>query len=178
MNIEELKVWFFDKLYSCYPVARDYYSDSIFWFYDEQFIRNMKLCKLSGTDVKLPGNVSGVCLFQQDKKYKYLCCDYDYIWSVFEKEYSYIYSDVQSLIKSWLEDELKMNVYKLATGSYFINMMLEDELKMSVYKPTLSWWYDFKDDLYDESRIKVYTPRNKFLSTDDLIYDDLYVYSK
>ena len=74
MSEEELKVWFFDRLNSCYPVIHDDYPNRLYWFYDEKFIRKMKLCRLSGTEVKLPVNVNGRCLFEQDIKNKYLYC--------------------------------------------------------------------------------------------------------
>ena len=111
MSEEELKKWFFDKLYNCYPVKHDDYPDDIFWFYGDQFVRKLKLSKLSGEEIGLPSKVSGICLFDQYIKNKILYCDYDEIWTVFYKEYSDNYNDIQSLIKSWLEEEAKLNVY-------------------------------------------------------------------
>ena len=87
MSEEELKVWFFDRLNSCYPVKHDDYPDDIFWFYGDQFVRKLKLSKLSGEKIELPSKVSGRCLFYQDIKNKILYCDFDEIWIVFNKEY-------------------------------------------------------------------------------------------
>ena len=111
MSEEELKVWFFDRLNSCYPVIHDDYPNRLYWFYDDQFVRKIKLCRLSGEKIELQSNVSGICLFDQDIKNKFLYCDYDEIWSVFYKEYCDNYNDVQRLIKSWLEEDEKLNVY-------------------------------------------------------------------
>jgi hypothetical protein len=43
MSKEELIKWFWNKFKSCYPVYHEKYPDSIFIFYDEQFLRQKKL---------------------------------------------------------------------------------------------------------------------------------------
>ena len=68
----------------------------------------MKLSRLFDVEIKLPSKVSGVCLFEQDRKNKYLWCDYNEICYVFYKEYNDNYIDVQSLINGWLEEEVKI----------------------------------------------------------------------
>lgn len=103
----ELKQWFFDKLYNCYPVKNSEYPDSIFWLYDDQFIRKMKLCRLSDKEITYPSNITGKCLFEQDIKYKYLHCDFDEIWRFFYNEGYNGYDTVKQLIKNWLICELK-----------------------------------------------------------------------
>ena len=104
MSEEELKVWFFDRLNSCYSVKHDDYPDRLYWYYDEKFIRNVKLCRLSGEKIELPSKASGRCLFDQDIKNNILYCDYDEIWKVFYKEYRCNFYDVKRLINSWLEE--------------------------------------------------------------------------
>ena len=54
MTTDELKIWFFDKLNSCYPVIHDDYPNCIFWFYDDSFVRKMKLSNISGKNLILP----------------------------------------------------------------------------------------------------------------------------
>ena len=135
MSEEELKVWFFDRFNNCYPVKHDDFSNRLYWFYDEQFVRKIKLCRLSGEKIELPSNVNGICLFDQDIKNKYLHCDFDEIWTVFNKEYSDKYDDVQRLIKSWLEEAAKMKVYIPHSYHFKSAYWLEEEAKMKVYTP-------------------------------------------
>lgn len=111
MTEQELKGYFFDKVYGCYPVKHDEHPDSIFWFYDELFVRKIKICKIIGREITLPNKITGKCLFEQDKKNRILWCNYNEIWYVFYNEYSNNYDDIQILIKSWLEEEAKFNAY-------------------------------------------------------------------
>ncbi len=46
--------------------------------------------------------------FEHDKKTKYLWCDYDKIWSVFEKEYGMKYEEIQVFIKEQVTEHLKL----------------------------------------------------------------------
>ena len=111
MTKEEISNWFINKLTSCYPVKHYDYPDSILWFYDENFIRKIKLCKLNNQYISLPNKVSGICLFEQNIKNKVLSCDYNEIWCFFKTNYINNYSDIQSLIKDLLSDTTKLNVY-------------------------------------------------------------------
>ena len=133
MSEQELKEWFLYKLYGCYPVKHDDYPNNIFWFYDEQFIRKLKLCKLNNKEVSLPLKVKGVCLFDQDLKNEILWCDYDKIWSFFYKEYRNNYDDVQSFIKNVLEEEAKLNVYTPEDARCHDRAWLKEESKINVY---------------------------------------------
>ena len=164
MDVEELKVWFFDKLYSCYSVKNDDYPNNIFWFYDESFVRKVKLYKLNNKEISLPLKVKGkgVCLFDQDLKNKSLWCDYDEIWSVFEKEYMYNYIDIQSLIKGWLEEDSKLNVYTPAFNFLCHTKGLEEDSKLNVYTP-FSVSFKTLVLLEEDSKLNVYTPRNGFV---------------
>ena len=157
MTEQELKKWFFDRLNSCYPVIHDDYPYDIYWYYDEQFNRNIKLCKISGTEIKLPSKISGVCLFEQDMKNKYLYFDYDEIWSVFNKEYSYKYNDVQRLITNWLEEAEKMKVYTPIKQYYLAADSLKEVEKMKVYTPIVHSG-DYCSVLEEVEKMKVYTP--------------------
>ena len=157
MSEQELRIWFFDMLYSCYPVKHDDYPNSVFWFYDDKFIRKIKLCKLSGNSIKLPSKVKGKCLFEQNIKSRYLWCDFDEIWSVFYKEYKNNYNDVQSLIKSWLEEESKLNVFTPPVAESFGSRLLEEESKLNVFTPYK--WKSINDArLEEESKLNVFTP--------------------
>jgi hypothetical protein len=156
MNKEELKGWFFEKLYNCYPVKHDNFPDRLFWYYDDKYIRKVKLNKISNKKVYPPNKVSGVCLFEQDLKKLILLCNYNNIWLYLYKNYSDDYSDVQELIKSWLEEESRMNVY---TPHLIVvpNAQMLEESRMNVYTPMILFSL-LKNALEEESRMNVYTP--------------------
>jgi hypothetical protein len=165
MTEQELKIWFFDKLCSCYPAKQDDIPDSIFWVYDEQFIRKMKLCKINNQKVKLPNKVNGICLFEQDTENRYLYCKTNEIWSVFILNYSNKYLDIQKLIKGWLEETNKLNLYTPNGGGIFRFTELEDTNKLNLYTPPnhIRNW----DILLEETnKLNVYTPneQNLFLN--------------
>ena len=48
-------------------------------------------------------------LFEQDSRSDVFWCNYDKIWSVFEKEYHMKYEEIQSFIKDMMEKHLKMS---------------------------------------------------------------------
>ena len=156
MNTEELKKWFFNMLYSCYPVIHSDYPDDLFWYYDESYIRKVKLSKLSGDEITLPTKIKGVCLFNQDIKSKILYCDYDVIWLVFYKEYNNNnYSEIQELINGWLKEESKLGVYTATAQSRECQWQLKEESKLGVYTATqadLCHFYFLEED----SKLNVY----------------------
>ena len=156
MNIEELKDWFFDKLYSCYSVKHDDHPDNIFLYCDELFVRKNKICKITGREITLPNKITGKCFFVFNLKNKYLWCDYHEIWLFFFKEYSENYYDVQSLIKSWLVEESKLQIYTPIILSEFYTYMLKEESKLQIYTPNCVD-FQFSQMLEEESKLKHYT---------------------
>ena len=76
MNKEELKNWFWNKFNNCYPVMHKNYPKSIFMFYDPMFVRQKKLCRITGEELSYPTDVKGICLFEQDYKNGYLYMNY------------------------------------------------------------------------------------------------------
>ena len=138
MTKEEISNWFINKLTSCYPVKHYDYPDSILWFYDENFIRKIKLCKLNNQYISLPNKVSGICLFEQNIKNKVLSCDYNEIWCFFKTNYINNYSDIQSLIKDLLSDTTKLNVYTPYCIELRFCFKLSDTTKLNVYTPQSS----------------------------------------
>ena len=110
MTKEELKTWFFNKYNSCYLAKHEEYTQSIFMYYDPQFIRQKKLCRLTGEQIEYPSKVSGVCLFEQDYKTGYLYMNYENITSFLFENYSYKILDIRVLINGWLKefDNLKV----------------------------------------------------------------------
>jgi hypothetical protein len=87
------------------------------------------LCRLSGEEISLPKKVEGICLFEQDLKKLFFLCHYDHIWSYLYNNYSNKYSDVQELIKNWLDEVSKINLYTLSENR-IKGIDLEEESKI------------------------------------------------
>lgn len=105
MTDDELKKYFWNKFNSCYPVKHLDYPDSIFLYYDEQYIRKIKLEKINNKQQTTKSTITGYCLFEIDSNQNYINCDYDKFWCFFEDKYSMEYMK----IKSFLEEIIKKN---------------------------------------------------------------------
>lgn len=75
MKHNEIVDLFWDKFNSCYKVKLDCQPDIIYYFYDESYARKKKLCKISNKPITSPNEVTGVCLFEQNKRNKTLHID-------------------------------------------------------------------------------------------------------
>ena len=136
MTEEELKIWYWDEFNSCYPVVHSDYPESVFWFYDEKFIRKTKLCKLNNSEITFPKKITGKCLFEQDFKNKWLNCEYDEIWMFFYTNYSANYHYVQSFIKNMLKETDKISALTPSyTYTYDLSMLKETD-KISALTPS------------------------------------------
>ena len=51
MPNQELIEWFNNYFYNCYYVKHDDYPESIFMFYDKNYIRKQKLAKIEGKNI-------------------------------------------------------------------------------------------------------------------------------
>jgi len=122
MKEQEVIKWFWDKYNSCYPVAHTDYTHSIFMFYDPQFIRKIKLCKLSGTIVN-PSKVSGICLFEQDWENKVFYSNYDEIYQFLYDNYHCNYNKIRDFIKDRLNDADKLS--RLTTTKPWVSFNAE-----------------------------------------------------
>ena len=170
MTKEELTIWFWNKFNSCYPVIHDDYPDSIFWFYDERYVRKIKLCKLNNQKIISPNKVIGTCLFEQDFKTKYLWCNYDDIWLFFKQNYKDNYNDVQLLIKEILSDTTKLNVYTSNLNFTYSNFILSDNTKLNVYT-SHNFILNKKVGLSDTTKLNVYTPYQILYSESNQLSD-------
>lgn len=165
MNEEQLKKWFFDKFNSCYPVKHDNLPESIFWFYDELFIRKIKICKLNNQIVKTPSKVTGICLFEMDFKNDWFNCDYDYIWTVLKDKYINNYDDIQALIKKWLIDDNFSNITPRQGTAIGSARSITDKLS------TLIPIYQFPDErsmLIDTYKLSSMSPQWDIINTEKL----------
>ena len=159
MRKEELKDWFWDKFNSCYCVKHDDLSDSIFMIYDINFIRAKKLANIINKDVEYPTEVKGVCLFEQDLKNEWLCCDYEKIWTFFKNNYSGNSQEISDLIKGWLEEHNKLKI--LTPNSWYsIGVIaLEEHNKLKILTPMYLYFHQFSM-LEEHDKLKVLTPKN------------------
>jgi len=164
MTNDELKIWFLDKINSCYPVKHDDFTNNFFLYYDVQFVRKIKLSKINNQDIKYPSKIKGDCLFELDTKNEYIYCDYDKIWSFLESNYSSNYDDVQSLINGWLNDIEKMNVYTTSGSVLFLKIPLKDIEKMNVYTPSIAA-QPLGSLLKDIEKMNVYTSEGTEVKT-------------
>ena len=134
---EELKKWFWEKFNSCYYVTHKDYPKSLFMYYDEKFIRNIKLCKLSGKKITRPNKPSGICLFEQDYKNEYFFINYCEITSFLYENCSYEWLETKELIITWLKETEKMCILSpTLTLKWQISMLkLKETEKMCILSP-------------------------------------------
>ena len=113
MNNRELSIWFWNKFNSCYPVKHEYYPNIILWYYDDNYIRKCKLCKVNNTEIILPDKVIGKCLFEQDTNNKIIYCNYKEIWSFFynNSNKKIEFSDIKKILNNILCKKTKFNEY-------------------------------------------------------------------
>ena len=132
--MDKLKTWFWDKFNSCYLVKHEDYPESIFMYYDPQYVRKMKLAKISGEEI-YKNNITGLCLFEQDWKNKWFYCNFVEIWDYLYDNYSKNYTDAEQFITDRLEEHTKMSVLTPCPISYCLTRLLEEHTKMSVLTP-------------------------------------------
>lgn len=154
MTKEEITKWFIDKFNSCYPVKHDDLPYSIFYYYDEKYIRKLKLCKLNNKYFTSPTEVKGYCLFEQDAATEDLWCDYLEIWAFFKKNYINNYDEIQSLITEILSDDNKLNVYTPDPAHTNINDKLSNKSKLNVYLPKLKKAH-FHTEISNKSKLSI-----------------------
>lgn len=151
MTKDELKTWFYEKLFSCYPVKNDEYPNSIFWYYDDKFIRKYKISKVGNKEIKLPKKVNGICLFETDIENKFLYCDYSEIWTFIGYNYNitYDYLSIQYIITDFLSDFSTMT---LEYVKYSCLNILNDNL-MKIYTPKANTMFLTKTNIYNNLKI-------------------------
>ena len=134
--MDKLKTWFWDKFNSCYLVKHEDYPESIFMYYDPQYVRKMKLAKISGEEI-YKNNITGLCLFEQDWKNKWFYCNFVEIWDYLYDNYSKNYTDAEQFITDRLEEHTKMSVLTPVTDFFDKYKALEEHTKMSVLTPCM-----------------------------------------
>jgi len=156
MNKEELIDWFCDKYNSCYPVIHPDCPQSIFMFYDKQFVRNFKLCKLSGASIKLPSKVTGICLFEQNMHYKLFYYNYNEIHQFLYKNYNNSSTEINKFIKNILNDTNKLQVLIPYCNPAVDNLFLDNTNKLQLLTPHII--SSNMEGLNDDNKLQLLTP--------------------
>jgi len=134
MTKQEAISWFWNKFNLCYSVQHYEYKENIYMFYDEQFIRQKKLSKLSGKENKIPNKIKGVCLFELDLKNNFFWYDYNEIYLFLFYNYSCNSDIINSLIFEILKDTIKSNELIFGYKMLWTTMMLKDTNKLTIIK--------------------------------------------
>ena len=130
---QELVCWFKNYFDNCYYVKHDDYPDSIFMFYDINYIRKQKLAQLEGKYHVEKTDVTGVYLFEQDWKNNYLWC-YDFIWQYLMDHYSVNYDDIESFIKQILVNISSFKMLSPKLTDYILDSDFIDYRKINIIK--------------------------------------------
>ena len=137
INKDELIKWFWEKFNSCYLVKHDDYPESVFMYYDPQYIRKLKLANISGnkTNKTDKTDITGICLFELDWKNEIFCYNYYEIWHYLYLNYSIKYDEIQQFISDRLKEHPKMSVLTPSQFSILAQHALKEHPKMSVLTP-------------------------------------------
>jgi len=117
MTIDDLKHWLLNKFILCYPVVKEEYHYQIYWYYDESYIRKIKLLNLNNINnisnytLQLNHKINGDCLFIQDIKNKFIWYDNKYILNFLKSNYNDDFIELTDLINNTLNDIPIFNNY-------------------------------------------------------------------
>lgn len=134
---EELIKYFWKKFNSCYPVTYIEESNSIFFFYNESYIRKLKLYKLNKQKIIPQSKVTGNCLFKINKDINVLQCDYSKIVENFIIKHSICDTDIRIYLDREIRkiDYLFNYVVKFSYIDYF-NPFIKTSQKFIIYDRT------------------------------------------
>lgn len=120
---QELIDWFNNYFDNCYCVKHMEYPNSVFMFYDINYIRQLKLAKLEGREL-IKNDVTGVCLFELNYDNKRCYADYETIWIYLRDNFIPKYEEILTFINNRLEEHHINNVLVCSTR---IRMALTDK---------------------------------------------------
>ena len=109
MKEQELIGWFNNYFDNCYNVKNDAYPESIFMYYDINYVRQLKIAKLEGKEIPIKIDITGVCIFEQNWNNFTFNCDYGIIWYFLQKNYIDVYYHIRSFIENILIDNSELN---------------------------------------------------------------------
>ena len=110
MNKEEAKMFIIQKMNECVLMKHKNYPESIIYIWDKQLLREKKLRRVLKKNelIDFKPNKYSIELFEADFKNKYFWCESNKIWSFLEANYNDNYNEIQSLVKSVLEEQDKL----------------------------------------------------------------------
>jgi hypothetical protein len=168
-----------EKFLQCIPFKHDDYPNSIFYGIDKQVTRQKKLNRILGKNDEIIIDKPSKDIewqFEQDKKNKYFCVDYDNLWSFFVKNYGYNNQEIRELFDGWLKDTEKFKQYTTTGPAAGFSVALKDTEKITyLYFNKGSWLKDtekFKqyltsggmdivvEQLKDTDKLKQYSTRD------------------
>ena len=101
--------WFNDHFNDCYYVTHNEYPESLYMFYDKNFVRQQKLAKLEEKKI-LKTDITGHCLFELNWETKCFNSDYYNVWCYLRDIYNIKYYDFQIFINERLTELSNMNI--------------------------------------------------------------------
>ena len=126
-------------------------------FYDVNYVKQLKLAKLEGKDYMEKTNITGVCLFEQDWKYKWFRCDYSLILIYLRDNYSFNFTDFKLFIRNRLEEHSKMNILTPNHRLLSLSKRLEEHSKMNILTPD-THLRTTQNDLEEHSKLSILIP--------------------
>ena len=128
MTEEELKKWFWDKYNSCYPYKHVQFPDSIFMYYDINFIRAKKLATILNKDFEYPTEVKGNCLIEYTTKVKGNCLfeidelnEQLWVSDIHIYQFLEVNSDISAsiLINEFIKEHNKYNHFRIILAQHY-----------------------------------------------------------
>ena len=101
MTEKKLIEWFNNYFDNCYYVKHNNYPESLFMFYDINYVRQLKIAKLEGKNIE-KNHITGVCLFELNWERNMFNCDYDLIMLYVKDNYSPNFRDFYDFINNML----------------------------------------------------------------------------
>ena len=119
--------WLNNYFDNCYYVKHDNFPESIFMFYDVNYVRQKKLAKLEGIDYVEKTDVTGECLFKFENGFIYL--NINFIPYFISKLYGF--GDIYLFIENWFKEFINESHPQILFSSFM--QIYDDPSKMKIY---------------------------------------------
>jgi len=134
MSKDELSTWFWKVLNSCYPLYKSNNPNIISWYYNENFSRKIKLCKINNQKIIITDEFKGDFVFEQNIKFKSIYFNHDNIWNFFKNNYSTEDVYIGILLKEILNNSNKFKGYKSYMTYNYDNFLLKYNQSFELYE--------------------------------------------
>lgn len=133
MNKDELAKWLWNMLKSCYPLYYPSNPQFIYWYYNEQFTRKLKLCKLNNEKIIITGKSKGDFVFEQDIVREILYFNNDNVWHYFKKKMKTTDDQIKTMMNDILNDSIKFQGYESDNTPNYDMLLLYYNTKFKLY---------------------------------------------